>query len=228
MGCIKDISTLKGDNYIEWRRKLDLTFILDEVDWVVAAPCPTEPEAPVKEADETNVVWQTSERNFAPVKMYYDLEKAKWVIANKKCLAVIKNTIEPALVGSISDCDMVTECLDRIKSQFTGSSKTYVTQLIKQLITEKYTGGGIREHILRMNNQASKLNPIDLALKKEFFIHLVFASLPKEYDTFFNIPVYGLTGLNRILIQISCNFFSGTSSPKNSKVKRAWPGAMGD
>jgi hypothetical protein len=32
MGYIKDISILKGDNYIEWRRKLDLAFILGEVD----------------------------------------------------------------------------------------------------------------------------------------------------------------------------------------------------
>jgi hypothetical protein len=184
MGCIKDIPTLKGDNYIEWRRKLDLVFILGEVDWVVTAPCPIEPEALVREADETDAAWQTREQDFAPVKMSYDLEKAKWVTTNKKCLAVIKNTIEPALVGSIPDYDMVIECLERIKSQFTGSSKTYATQLIKQLITEKYTDGGIREHILRMNNQASKLKPMDLALKEEFFIHLVFASLPKEYDTF--------------------------------------------
>jgi hypothetical protein len=35
-----------------------------------------------------------------------------------------------------------------------------------------------------MNNRASKLKPMDLALKEEFFIHLVFASLSKEYDTF--------------------------------------------
>jgi hypothetical protein len=44
--------------------------------------------------------------------MSYDLEKAKWVTTNQKYLAVIKNTIEPALVGSISDCDTVTECLE--------------------------------------------------------------------------------------------------------------------
>ena len=49
----------------------------------------------------------------------------KWVTANKKCLAVIKNMIEPAIVGSIPEYDTVTEYLDRIKSQFTGSSKTY-------------------------------------------------------------------------------------------------------
>ena len=34
--------------------------------------------------------------------------------------------------------------------------------------------------------------------------------------------------INRILIQISCNFFSGSPSANNSEVKRAWPGAMGD
>ena len=65
------------------------------------------------------------------LEMSYDLEHRKWVTANKKCLAMIKNTIEPAIVGSIPECDTVTEYLDRIKSQFVGSSKTYATQLIK-------------------------------------------------------------------------------------------------
>ena len=54
-------------------------------------------------------------------------EHRKWVTANKKCLAVIKNMIEPVIVGSIPEYDTVTEYLDRIKSQFTGSSKTYAT-----------------------------------------------------------------------------------------------------
>ena len=87
--------------------------------------------------------------------------------------------------GSIPEYDTVTEYLDRIKSQFTGSSKTYATQLIKQLVIERYSeNGGIREHILRISNLASKLKPMDLALKEEFFIHLIFASLPKDFDTF--------------------------------------------
>jgi hypothetical protein len=53
-------------------------------------------------------------------------------------------------------------------------------------VIERYSRGvsGIREHILRMSNLASKLKPMDLALKDEFLIHLIFASLPKEFDTF--------------------------------------------
>ena len=57
-------------------------------------------------------------------------EHRKCVTANKKCLAVIKNMIEPVIMGLISECDTVTEYLDRIKNQFTGSLKTYATQLI--------------------------------------------------------------------------------------------------
>ena len=48
--------------------------------------------------------------------MSYDFKHRMWVTANMKYLAVIKNTIEPAIVDSILECDTVTEYLDRIKS----------------------------------------------------------------------------------------------------------------
>ena len=58
--------------------------------------------------------------------------------------------------------------------------------MIKQLMTERYSSGngGIREHILKMSNMASKLKPMDLDLKDELLIHLIFASLSKEFGTF--------------------------------------------
>ena len=65
------------------------------------------------------------EREFESQKMSYYLEHRKWVTTNKKCMAVIKNMIELAIMGSIPECDTVTEYLDRIKSQLTGSLKTY-------------------------------------------------------------------------------------------------------
>ena len=71
-----------------------------------------------------------------------------------------------------------------MESQFTGSLKAYASTLIKKLVNEKYSGGGIREHILKMSNMASNLKPMDLGLKDEFLIYLIFASLHKEYETF--------------------------------------------
>ena len=87
-----------------------------EVDWVVTSPCPTEPVTPMRETNEADAAWTTKERDFESQKMSYDLKHRKWITANKKCMTVIKNTIEPAIVDSIPECDTVTEYLDRIKS----------------------------------------------------------------------------------------------------------------
>ena len=83
---------------------------------VVTSLCPTDPVAPVRETNEIDAAWATKERDFESQKMPYDFEHRKRVTANKKFLAMIKNMIEPAIVASISECDTVTEYLDRIKS----------------------------------------------------------------------------------------------------------------
>jgi hypothetical protein len=116
--------------------------------------------------------------------MKYTLDRAKWDNSNRKCLMVIKGSIEDPIRGSILECTTAIECLKKVESHFTGSSKAYASPLIKKLVTEKYSGGGIREHILKMSNTTSKLKPMDLGLQDVFLIHLVFASLPKEYETF--------------------------------------------
>jgi hypothetical protein len=105
------------------------------------------------------------ELSYKKAKADYEKLYAKWFPANKKWLVVVKNTIEPAIMGSILDCATVTEYLEKLKNQYTGSSKTYATQLIKQLVSERYNGGGIREHIHRMVNQNNKLKSLDLAFK---------------------------------------------------------------
>ena len=120
--------------------------------------------------------------------MSYSLENQKWINANNNSMAFIKNTIENAIVGSIAECTSIWEFLEKIKSKFSGSSKIYASQLLEELVTEKYTGGGhgIREYILRMSNMAAKLKPMDsnLELKPALLVHLIMASLPKEFGTF--------------------------------------------
>jgi hypothetical protein len=184
MISINDIPILKGDNYHEGYRKLDVYFIMGELDWVLATQTPTEPVTPVRQDTDTDASWKQTELFYKKAKPNYERLYAKWFPANKKCLAVVKNTIEPAIMGSIPDCATVTEYLEKLKNQYTDSSKTYATQLIKQLVSERYNGGGIREHIHRMVNQNNKLKSLDLAFKEDHIVHLVFASLPKEFDTF--------------------------------------------
>jgi hypothetical protein len=100
---------------------------------------PVKPIDPVRDAKDDDVAWDQKKKDHAPVELAYVLENQKWVNANKKCMTFIKNTIENAIASSIKECTSVGEFLEKIKSQFTGSSKVYATQLLKQLVTEKYT-----------------------------------------------------------------------------------------
>ena len=74
---------------------------------------------------------------------------------------MIKNTIGPAIMGSISEYDMVTEYLDRIRSQFTDSSKTCAIQPIKQLVIDSHSdNGGVRELTMRRRNHGTIVQAI--------------------------------------------------------------------
>jgi hypothetical protein len=86
--------------------------------------------------------------------------------------------------GAILECETIVEYLEKVESQFTDCSKAYVTTLIKRLTMEKYSRGGVRDHILRMSNVAVMLNPLDLAIKDGFLIYLIFNSPLKVFETF--------------------------------------------
>ena len=121
MSCLKDVPTLRGDNYTEWRKKVDFAFVCAEVDWVLDTPQPDKPPEPVRDAKDDDTAWEKKKRDYAPLEMAYTLENKKWQTANKKCKAFIKNTIEHAIVGSIAECDSAQKFLQKIKSQYTGS-----------------------------------------------------------------------------------------------------------
>jgi hypothetical protein len=97
---------------------------------------------------------------------------------------VIKERISEGIRGTIPECETTIEYLEKVESQFTSSSKAYTSSLFKTVISEKYTSGGVRNHILKMSNIAAKLKPLDLAIKDDFLIYLIFNSLPKEFKTF--------------------------------------------
>ena len=184
MTFISSIPSLNGSNYNTWRQKLEIALALSENDLAFISPCPNEPVDSLRIENETDVAFATRQRDHAEVRMKYDLDHAKWDSSNHKCLMLIKSSIEDPIRGSIPECTTTTEYLKKVESQFTSSSKADASTLIKKLVNEKYTCGGIREHILKMSNTASKLKPTNKRLKDDFLIHLIFVSLPKEYETF--------------------------------------------
>jgi hypothetical protein len=179
------IQPLNESNYGSWRETIEIALVLMEIDLALATDAPKEPEKPMLRDGETTQAFATRERDFAPIRMAYDLERAKWDASNRKCLMVIKSSINEGIRRGIPDCGTAKEYLKKMKNQFTGSSKTYASTMIKKLVTEKYSfSSGVREHILKMSNMTSKLKTMDMGLKDEFLVHLVMSSLPKEFEAF--------------------------------------------
>jgi hypothetical protein len=184
-----------------WWEKYELELTLEEVDFAITSPCPTEQEDPVRGENESNADFAARKRDHAEIRMKYDLEHRQWTLSNGKCLLVAKATIEEQIRSSIPECATAIEYLEKIKSQFTGSTKATTSSLIKKLVNEKYTGGSIREHILKINTMASKLKEMNLK-EEDFMIHLIFASLPKEYDTFIvNYNMCSRRGEDKVLTE---------------------------
>jgi hypothetical protein len=77
MSCLKDVPTLRGDNYTEWRKKVDLAFVCTDVDWVVDTPQPVKPTEPVRDANDDDAAWDKRKKVFAPVELAYVLENQK-------------------------------------------------------------------------------------------------------------------------------------------------------
>jgi hypothetical protein len=64
---------------------------------------------------------------------YYEIEKINSDRLNRKCLVVIKERISEGIRGggAIPECETAIEYLEKVESQFTGSSKAYTSSLIK-------------------------------------------------------------------------------------------------
>jgi hypothetical protein len=133
------IQPLNGTKYDSWRETIDIALALMEIDLELTTDAPKEPKKPVIHDGETAQAFATRERDFAPIRMTYDLERAKWDASNHKCLMVIKSFIKEAIRGGIPDCEAAKEYLKKVESQFTGSSKMYASTIIKRLVTEKYS-----------------------------------------------------------------------------------------
>jgi hypothetical protein len=77
MICLKDVLTLMGDNYTEWRKKVNLAFVCTEVDWFVDTPQSVKPIELVKETTDDDDAWEKKKRNHASLEMAYTPREPK-------------------------------------------------------------------------------------------------------------------------------------------------------
>ena len=77
MAFISHIPPLEGGNYRVWWEKYELALTLSENDLVLTSPCPTELVDPVREENDSDADFTARHRDYAEVRMKYDLERKK-------------------------------------------------------------------------------------------------------------------------------------------------------
>jgi hypothetical protein len=165
MAQLSAIEPLNGGNYGLWRETIKIALALWDINLALTTDPPIEPTHALICKVEAQEAFATHQQDFAPIRMQCDHESVKWESSNCKCMMVIKSSILEAIRGAIRACETSKEYLKKVKSQFTFSSKAYASTIIKRLVNEKYTRSGVREHILKMSNMASKLKPMDIWLR---------------------------------------------------------------
>jgi hypothetical protein len=77
------IQPLNGSNYGSWRKTIEIAFALMEINLALMTDAPKEPKKHVIRDGKTAQAFATHERDSAPIRMAYNLERAKWDASNR-------------------------------------------------------------------------------------------------------------------------------------------------
>ncbi|XP_076925024.1 uncharacterized protein LOC143587684 [Bidens hawaiensis] len=159
------IIPLTGDNFGAWKDSLMLNLVFLDFNFALTS------KEPAEVTDES-----TSAQH---------LLFEKWKSCSRVSLMLMKNSISIAIRGAIPDSENAKTYLAYVEEQFKGTSKAYTSTLILKPVMTKYDGrGGIRGHIMMMNDMAHTLKGLDLEISDGFLVHFIMTSLPAAYDPF--------------------------------------------
>ncbi|KAM2165178.1 hypothetical protein ACFX1R_039362 [Malus domestica] len=152
ISSLNSIQTLNGTNYKKWRQDIEIALGLIDFNLALRENEPTKPANDATAAKKN--------------------EYKKWVKANKMALLVIKRSMPDLVRGAITESNNAKAYLDSIKVKFKESEKVETRTLMNTLITTKYLGGDVREHILSMVDVAAKLNALNIKIDDPLLVYL--------------------------------------------------------
>ena len=126
---INQIELLNGHNYQKWKGDIELNLAILDFDHVLKEDPPTAPAA--------NASKETKEK--------YDT----WMKHNKMALICIKKSMNSSVMGSIPDSEYAREYMASIAEKYKVSNKAEIGRLMNKLTGLTYTGGSIREYIMK-------------------------------------------------------------------------------
>ncbi|KAB2594970.1 hypothetical protein D8674_030420 [Pyrus ussuriensis x Pyrus communis] len=111
------------------------------------------------------------------------LKSEKWEKSNRMALMVMKRSISEVVRGGIPSCDKAKAFLEAVGAKFKMSKKEGTTNLMTTLTSQKFDGKtSVREHILKMVEDAAKLKDLEVPIDDSFVVHMSLSSLPESFE----------------------------------------------
>ncbi|XP_061993789.1 uncharacterized protein LOC133711703 [Rosa rugosa] len=111
------------------------------------------------------------------------MKSVEWIRANRMSLLIMKRLMSEAVKGSFPDKATAREYLDSIAEMFKENEKAEISILLSTLNNLKYTASvGIREHIMKFIDVATKLKDLDMPLQDHLIVHQALNSLPSQFN----------------------------------------------
>src|SRR4051812_6912639 len=96
-----------------------------------------------------------------------------------------QRSIPKSIRGGISDEQDAKVFLKQIADRFTANEKVETSTILTKLVSMWYkVKENIREYIMKMFNLVTKLKGLKLDMLEDILVHLVFISLPAQYNQF--------------------------------------------
>ncbi|PRQ40949.1 putative RNA-directed DNA polymerase [Rosa chinensis] len=96
---------------------------------------------------------------------------------------IIKRTMSETVRGSVPDEGIAREYLTNISEMYQESEKAETGQLLDSLITMQYSDStGVREHIMKMIETATKLRDLHISIDDQFIVHMALNSLTPKFS----------------------------------------------
>ncbi|KAM7484845.1 hypothetical protein LguiA_000854 [Lonicera macranthoides] len=160
---LSSIQTLNGSNFKRWNQDLEIALGLMDLDLALR-----EDEPPAITAESTIEQKQ---------------KKEKWDKANRMSILIMKRTMTDTVRGGVASNDNAKAFLEGIGAKFKESQKAETSNLMTMLTTSRYDGtSGVREHIMKLSDVASKLNDLKVTVSDPFLVHMALNSLPAKFE----------------------------------------------
>jgi len=210
---ILSTNKLVGENYVDWKRNLDIVLTVDKHKHVLTTPCPLEPnDDSTQEERDAYTAWMRSDE-----------------IARCYILASISNVLQQQHRNMLTAADMIYSISEMFGSQGRQAKQAAVRNFMN---CRMKSGTPVRDHMLLIISHLNEMELMGAEIDGETQVDMILETLPEMFDNFklnysMNKLSYSLPELMKELQTVKTLLLKGKKRNGEANLAEAKPSTSG-